>query len=311
MVNQVSRDSLLAYVSALQAFGTRYEYTPQRDSAGAYILRMFEGCGLSAQSDWYAFGSTTLYDLEIVSHDSIWVIGSSATLVSSTDAGSTWRAQSSPVFVTLYGLDFSSRFTGCVVGSSGTILRTTDAGASWTQQPSPVTAMLYDVGFADERLGTLRSASVAEPDGGAKWVKVFDDDTRRLKVIDSLHAWAVGDSGKIFFSSDGGKSWLPQVSGTTSHLYGVDFVTDATGWAVGVGPTILKTTDGGVSWSRIPPPPQSGTSWRSVSFRNSLDGWAANLPGDILSPAMVTDLVTAIQPSEPDGVLRSTRFRHT
>ena len=57
MVDAVSRDSLASYISALQAFGTRYEYTPQRDSAGAYLLRKFEARGLPAQSDWYAFGT--------------------------------------------------------------------------------------------------------------------------------------------------------------------------------------------------------------------------------------------------------------
>jgi photosystem II stability/assembly factor-like uncharacterized protein len=289
MVDAVSRDSLASCISALQAFGTRYEYTPQRDSAGAYLLRKFEAHGLSAHSDWYAFGTTVLYDLEIVSADSIWVIGSSGTLVSTTDAGSTWRAPSIPVRPSFYGLDFSGRSNGWVVGSAGTILRTTDGGVNWTQQTSPVISVLYDVGFADNRLGIAvgsGGAIVRTSDGGGIWAKEVSGtgaSFRRLAVIDSSHAWAVGDSGKILFSNDGGKSWLPQVSGTTSPLYGLDFVSVATGWAVGNGPTILKTTDGGASWSQITPPPQSGSSWRSISFRDSLIGWAASLTGDIFS----------------------------
>jgi photosystem II stability/assembly factor-like uncharacterized protein len=289
MVDGVSRDSLAACIKALQAFGTRYEYTPQRDSAGALLFRTFEQRGLPVQSDWYAFGTTILYDIEIISRDSLWVIGSNGTLASSTDAGSTWRAPSIPVRPTFYGVAFSDRVHGLVVGSAGTILRTTDAGVTWTAESSTVTSVLYDVGFADNHLGMAVGAQgtiVRSTDGGATWAPVTSGTStpfRKLAVIDSTHAWAVGDGGAIFFSNDGGKSWLPQASGTMSHLYGVHFVTGARGWVVGNGPTILRTTDGGNSWSQVTPPAQSGSSWRSVAFRDSLAGWAASLTGDILS----------------------------
>ena len=291
MVDAVSRDSLASCIRALQAFGTRYEYTPQRDSAGAYLLRKFEERGLAAQSDWYGFGTTILMDLEIVSHDSIWVIGLNGTLVSSTDAGSTWGAPSIPVRPAFYGMDFSGRFDGWVVGSAGTILRTTDGGVNWTLQTSPVTSVLYDVGFADNHLGIAVGAGgtiIRSSDGGVTWAKVISGTgapLRSVAVIDSAHAWAVGDSGRICFSNDGGKSWLLQVSGTTSQLNNLDFASAATGWAVGAGPTLLKTTNGGVSWVSISTPLQSGSTLRSISFRDSLIGWVASLAGDILSTA--------------------------
>lgn len=289
MVDAVSRDSLASHIRALQAYGTRYEYTPQRDSAGAYILRTFEQCGLSARSDWYAFGTTVLNDLEIVSRDSFWVIGSNGTLVSSTDGGSTWRAPAIPVRPGWNGVDFLDRFNGWLVGSGGTILRTTDGGANWSAPPSSVTSPLYDISFTDAQCGIAVGASgviVRSTDGGATWAKVasgIGTALRRVEVVDPLHAWAIGDSGRIMFSGDSGKSWTPQVSGTTSHLYGIDFVSADRGWAVGSGPTILRTLDGGVTWSRITAPPQSGSTWRSLSFVDSLEGWAASLTGDILS----------------------------
>ena len=79
---------------------------------------------------------------------------------------------------------------------------------------------------------------------------------------------------------DGGASWLPQSSGTTSSLVAISFV-GATGTAVGDGGTILRTTDGGSSWS----PQSSGTfdSLFGVSFTDADTGSAVGDDGTILS----------------------------
>jgi photosystem II stability/assembly factor-like uncharacterized protein/outer membrane protein assembly factor BamB len=63
-------------------------------------------------------------------------------------------------------------------------------------------------------------------------------------------AYAVGDSGRIQKSTDGGATWSAQVSGTTNTLLAVDFPVDANvGYAVGASGTILKTVDGGATWT--------------------------------------------------------------
>ncbi|MDI6778974.1 MAG: hypothetical protein QME25_02080 [Bacteroidota bacterium] len=65
-VNLVSSDTLRTHILALQNFGTRYEYTPQQDSAGVYIYNQFRRWGLQVEFDNYAFGTTTIYDLDFV-----------------------------------------------------------------------------------------------------------------------------------------------------------------------------------------------------------------------------------------------------
>ena len=285
MVNAVSRDSLVAYISSLQAFGTRYEYTSQRDSSAAYILRELNGFGIAAQSDWYVFGTTTIWDLECVSHDSIWIVGTSSMLVATTDAGQTWHSQTSPVSATYYGLDFKSCVMGWAVGTGGTIIHTTDAGTSWVKQTSSTIATLHDVGFADERLGIAVGSGgviLRTADGGTNWINIYSSivaGLNRLKVLDSLNIWAVGDSGRILYSHDGGIHWNAQSSGTLNQLWGVDFVTPEIGWAVGQGPSIVKTTNGGMSWLPLVPPARSGDFWTSISFLDSLHGWATSLSG--------------------------------
>ena len=56
---------------------------------------------------------------------------------------------------------------------------------------------------------------------------------------------AVGESGVVLHSKDGGQSWQAQVSPTTSRLEGVCFTSALDGWAVGAGGALLQTTSGG------------------------------------------------------------------
>jgi len=60
--------------------------------------------------------------------------------------------------------------------------------------------------------------------------------------------WAVGTKGVVIRTSDGGKTWVAQQSGTEKNLFSVCFVDDQNGWVVGEFGTILHTTDGGETW---------------------------------------------------------------
>jgi photosystem II stability/assembly factor-like uncharacterized protein len=64
--------------------------------------------------------------------------------------------------------------------------------------------------------------------------------------------WAVGSSGVIIHTNDGGTTWSSQSSGvgSSTHLSDVHFVDGLTGFAVGTANTILKTTDG-INWSGV------------------------------------------------------------
>lgn len=72
----------------------------------------------------------------------------------------------------------------------------------------------------------------------------------------SSTGWAVGGTGMIVKSNDGGASWLIQESGREDFLRGVAAVDQQTAWVVGDNGTVLKTTNGGASWQ----PQNSGTT---------------------------------------------------
>ena len=59
---------------------------------------------------------------------------------------------------------------------------------------------------------------------------------------------AVGETGTIIRTTDGGASWVNQSVAATDSLYGVSFIDANMGMAVGTGGLILRTTDGGAKW---------------------------------------------------------------
>jgi len=93
-------------------------------------------------------------------------------------------------------------------------------------------------------------------------------------------ATVVGESGTILRTNDGGLTWVPQTSGTSGILIGVDFTDINTGTAVGQNGTILRTIDGGVTWN----PQTSGVSdWLSaVTFTDANTGTVVGNIGIIL-----------------------------
>jgi len=58
----------------------------------------------------------------------------------------------------------------------------------------------------------------------------------------------VGSGGSILKTSDGGNTWVKQISGTNVTLESVHFLNNQVGVVVGLNGTILKTKDGGTNW---------------------------------------------------------------
>ena len=63
------------------------------------------------------------------------------------------------------------------------------------------------------------------------------------------NCWAVGNSGVIRTTVNGGTSWSAQTSGVGSTLNGISCASTSVCWVVGNGGTILATNNGGSTWS--------------------------------------------------------------
>lgn len=104
-------------------------------------------------------------------------------------------------------------------------------------------------------------------------------------------AWVSGDQdstgyGMIFFSADGGETFVRQGEGLPA-LQGVDVsdiwaVDEKTVWAVGSGNTILETDNGGQAWTRMQMPGGvSGVELMALSVVDRTNIWASGSSGTV------------------------------
>lgn len=99
--------------------------------------------------------------------------------------------------------------------------------------------------------------------------------------IDENNGWAVGNSGTILHTSDGGYSWDKQFT-SQRHLLDVCFIDLNNGWAVGDS-IIVHTDDGGTTWEiQDLLPNLNSISYYNVKFVNSSSGWIIGDIGVIL-----------------------------
>jgi len=90
-------------------------------------------------------------------------------------------------------------------------------------------------------------------DGGKTWT--VQHHTRHtlnsLFLVNRTTGYCVGDSGTILSTNDGGASWVQYASLFKKNLNDVCFTSADTGWAVGDSVAILHTTDGGKNWNYL------------------------------------------------------------
>ena len=101
------------------------------------------------------------------------------------------------------------------------LFRSTDGGETWTEQ---------DPGLPRERSNALNQLTV-------------------VQQIDSLSAVAIGDTGLIVRTFDGGVTWERQSCNTLANLLDVHFSDPMTGIVIANGDTdVFTTSDGGRHW---------------------------------------------------------------
>ncbi|MBI3189421.1 MAG: hypothetical protein HYZ33_02115, partial [Ignavibacteriales bacterium] len=135
------------------------------------------------------------------------------------------------------------------VGESGLIFTSSDMGVTWMYQ-TPFTSQSLNsgVGFPGNHSFVAGDALFLQStDNGFSWSVTTDTEETIRSVISvgSSSAYAVGDNGRIIFSSDQGTSWSTEVSPSTNDLLGVASEDFSDGFArivlaVGEGGLIMR-----------------------------------------------------------------------
>ncbi|MBM3323241.1 hypothetical protein FJY69_07175, partial [candidate division WOR-3 bacterium] len=185
------------------------------------------GCLLKSTNvgaDWYPQSSGTTADMRSIHFpcaDTGFIVGDSGIVLRTTDAGSTWNRCSSGTGAALRAVCFSSSRIGYAVGDSGLYLRTFDGGDNWSRVRRSWTNATHialavprnkaadsSVYVSDDIGNILRVDSVDTSwviDGGRQ-AKPTRQRINSICFPDSLVGYAVGDSGVILKTREGGRN---------------------------------------------------------------------------------------------------------
>ena len=117
-----------------------------------------------------------------------WAAGSQGTILTTTDAGTTWTKRSSGTREDLFCVRFADDLNGWAVGEKGTIVASNDGGATWQPRDSGTAAPLTSLTFSGRD-----------------------------------HVWAAGGAGTILASADGGATWRKAETGVAHALSSIHF----------------------------------------------------------------------------------------
>jgi len=227
----------------------------------------------------------SLFGVTIKADGSIYIVGSKALLLISTDHGKTWLQRTlpertgSPLFQDrdLYTIRFTADGkTGWICGEEGIILHTTDGGETWTRQESTVKSNLFKLYVVDDKTAYAVGANATAlrtVDGGDHWqsakipkaIDLFD-----LTFSDKNTGWAVGEFSTILKTTDSGQTWLVQSGGnmgeyTIGPFFTITFTDPQHGIAAGLSGDLSITSDGGKTWQPAKLPDSSATATYTVA----------------------------------------------
>jgi photosystem II stability/assembly factor-like uncharacterized protein len=221
----------------------------------------------------------------------LWAVGDVGKIIQSTNGGTAWSSSDAGSRLSANWIDFPSATVGVAVGQTGLILRTTDAGLNWSEQSSPSPSIsCYGVKFTDQVHGWAvgDNGTILRTADGVNWSPQSSGVSHSLFGVTfgtPSAGWivggeAIGLTGVILNSTNGGSSWNVQLNGVPRILYGISFPDSQNGWAVGEQGYILRTTNGGVNWSAQTSGTAQALFWCSFPERNN--GWAVGDSGVIL-----------------------------
>jgi len=221
----------------------------QVDLAGTDIILPTTDGSLSNTFVQVPSGTTAnLWGIWAADAMNLFAVGDSGTLLASVNGGATWDSKSIAT-VSLRGIWGSSLNDIYVVGLAGTILHSTDAGSIWQPQ-SGGNGNIFSIWglsasdiYVAEGAGTVLHGPNWTPHAAATSVSaVWGTWTGNL--------YAVGTSGAIYHSTDGGSNWTAQTSGTTQWLFSIFGTTATDVYAAGDNGTLLHSVDG-ASWELV------------------------------------------------------------
>lgn len=187
----------------------------------------------------------------------------------------------------LTNLVFAPGGFGLLLGETGSLYGLADDNVTWKKMIPPSVYLIQDGAFADNQKGAIVGGGgsiLFTEDAGVSWSPAaLSRESRSLLnsvyFVNDRDGWAVGSSGIIFQTINGGKYWRLQESGTNVSLKDVYFTDNARGWAIGEEGTILRTLTGGNLWREVSS--KSRNNLEDIQFVGDT-GWVVGFGGTLL-----------------------------
>lgn len=203
-----------------------------------------------------------------------WICGEQGKVLKSEDGGKTWLDRSLILpdsNALLYSQWFFSPDIGLVGGTlryqGGTtefcLFKTNDGGLSWLKMRNNPQVHLTQIVFVNARVGYAAGGNriFETRDAGESWYQVSESQLsnkregfRGLYFLNENVGYAVGASGEVVSTRDGGNNWEEKKI-TANRLRSVVFVSDSEGYIVGdqnnEEGVLYETKNGGKTWKAI------------------------------------------------------------
>lgn len=199
---------------------------------------------------WDGGQAIGLYRIQFADDRRGWGSLRSGGTVLTRDGGQTWTPVTAPNGWPSTGSLYFGAGSQLLAYGTG-LASSTDDGRSWTilraYENSPY-ADTFKLQYPEGKTLWInrRGALQRSDDGGATWATLANPDhINDFAFADALHGWAVGRDGVVKATTDGGKTWVQQPSGTRRELMTLVIVDSKTAWILGEADTLLATGNGG------------------------------------------------------------------
>jgi photosystem II stability/assembly factor-like uncharacterized protein len=226
-------------------------------------------------------------DVSSVTETLLIAVGENGVILKSTDNGTTWNIKTNVTTENLNDIAIYSPDLIYICGNNGTLLRSVDLGETFELITVPVTTNLNSITFSGPQTVVTRINAVIAGDSGTilvtpnayDWTQVNSGTSENLYAItfSGVQAICTGANGTIVTSNDDGQSWIPAVSGVTSNIYDVKYLSTMVAMASSENGLMLRTEDGGVTWTPINTPVEADLF--AVNFANDMVGISTGSEG--------------------------------
>jgi photosystem II stability/assembly factor-like uncharacterized protein len=168
-------------------------------------------------------------DVKIINSNKAILSGDQGTLLKSSDGGYTWFSVNSGATGNLERIIFKDSLNGLIIANPGPSIITTDGGEIWTAINYTFDWLNDGTFFGNDNIalaGSNGKIYISE-NGGQTWSeKIVANSGTYISSIsfrNSLEGIAVGETGLILNTSDGGNNWTSQFSLTLIDLIDVEY----------------------------------------------------------------------------------------